>query len=281
MNELAKPFPPEDISWLPGATTKTGAKVQAMAYADLRAYMDRLDEVCGDNWSVNYTPWGDRLICNLTISGVTRSSTGEMDNQSQKREIGGTVAEAQAFKRACAMFGLGRYLYNLPSAWVEYDAERKSITDKARAELDGRYRAWYTKTVARWTQVNIDNVREISQDGPTGVVTSEHTTQDGETPQNGAVAATGQSSAPAQESPPHRRMFGVGLSIFGPDWNNGVRPWLLRQYTKATTPGDVRESSTQLNDDEKDAFADYMSEHAKALQEAWQKQKARQMKAAA
>lgn len=145
MNELKRPFAPDDISWLPGATTKDGAKVQAMAYADLRAYMDRLDEVCGDDWQVAYAPWGERIICNLTIHGITRSSTGEMDNQSQKREIGGTVAEAQAFKRACAMFGLGRYLYNLPSVWVEYDAQRKQITDKARAELEQRYRTWYAK----------------------------------------------------------------------------------------------------------------------------------------
>jgi hypothetical protein len=127
-------------------TTKDGNKVQAMAYAGLRAYMDRLDEVCGDNWEVHYTPWNDRIICNLTIEGKTRSSTGEMDSQSEKREIGGTVAEAQAFKRACAMFGLGRYLYALPTAWVEYDAQRKALTDNAKRELQARYADWYKRT---------------------------------------------------------------------------------------------------------------------------------------
>lgn len=169
MNELKRPFAPDDISWLPGATTKDGGKVQAMAYADLRAYMDRLDEVCGDDWQVSYAPWGDRIICNLTIGNVTRSSTGEMDNQSQKREIGGTVAEAQAFKRACAMFGLGRYLYNLPSVWVEYDAQRKQIADRAKAELEQRYRTWYAKTTQRPATpatAHIDDAPPVSQDGP-------------------------------------------------------------------------------------------------------------------
>ena len=66
--------------------------------------MNRLDEVCGSDWSVAYEPWGeDRIICRLTIAGVTRSSTGETTNESERSEIGGTVAEAQAFKRASAM----------------------------------------------------------------------------------------------------------------------------------------------------------------------------------
>ena len=71
-------------------------------------YQNRLDEVCGLAWSVTYTPWGERVICHLTINGITRSSTGEADSNAEKSEIAGTAAEAQAFKRACSMFGLGR-----------------------------------------------------------------------------------------------------------------------------------------------------------------------------
>ena len=36
----------------------------------------------------------------------------------------GTSAEAQAFKRSCACFGLGRYLYDFQGVWVDLD-ERK------------------------------------------------------------------------------------------------------------------------------------------------------------
>jgi hypothetical protein len=136
LEDLRKPFHPSQIIWKPGAVK--GDRALALAYADLRAYMNRLDEVCGSDWSVAYEPWGeDRIICRLTIMGVTRSSTGEATNESERSEIGGTVAEAQAFKRASAMFGLGRYLYNLPTGWADYDPAKKQFTDKAKAKLTG------------------------------------------------------------------------------------------------------------------------------------------------
>jgi hypothetical protein len=139
LEELRKPFHPSHITWKPGVMAKSGDKALALAYGDLRAYQNRLDEVCGANWSVTYTPWAGpdaaRIICNLTIFGVTRSSTGEGDGDSERNEIAGTVAEAQAFKRACAMFGLGRYLYSLPSVWAEYDKDRRQFTEPAKAKL--------------------------------------------------------------------------------------------------------------------------------------------------
>lgn len=146
LHELKKPFHPAHVTWKPGAVTKDQTKALALAYADLRAYQNRLDEVCGMDWSVTYTPWGERIVCHLTINGITRSSSGEPDSQAERSEIAGTAAEAQAFKRACAMFGLGRYLYNLPSVWVEYDQNTKQFTDKAKAKLEGiivqHYRRW-------------------------------------------------------------------------------------------------------------------------------------------
>lgn len=134
--ELSKPFHPSHITWKPGALNRDKNKALALAYADLRAYQDRLDEVLGLGWAVSYTPWGDRIVCHLTIAGVTRSSTGEPDSQSEKSEIAGTATEAQAFKRACSAFGLGRYLYNLPSVWAEYDSEKKGWTEAAKAHLN-------------------------------------------------------------------------------------------------------------------------------------------------
>lgn len=77
-----------------------------------------------------------------------------------------------------------------------------------------------------------------------------------------------------KESPPHQRLFGQGLSVFGPAWNNGARKWLLRQWTGKATPDNVRESLTQFSDDEKDALADYIKENAAKLQAIWQKHEA-------
>lgn len=146
LTKLAAPFHPSRIYWRPGIVKKD--KGLALAYADVRAYQNRLDEVCGLDWSVSYTPWGDRIICHVTINGITRSSTGEADSQSERSEIAGTAAESQAFKRACAMFGLGRYLYSLPALWVEYDAPNQCFTEKAKARLNSSILQHYQ----RWQQ---------------------------------------------------------------------------------------------------------------------------------
>lgn len=137
LQALKQPFHPSDIYWKPGGVSKDGAKALALPYATLRAYQNRLDEICGAAWSVTYSPWGERLICNLTIDCVTRASTGEPDSQAERSEIAGTAAEAQAFKRACSMFSLGRYLYHLPTVWVEYDAQTRQFTEPAKAKLNG------------------------------------------------------------------------------------------------------------------------------------------------
>lgn len=156
LEQLRRPFHPSHVTWKPGSVNKEGTRALALAYADVRAYMNRLDEVCGMAWSVTYTPLGDRIVCHLTIEGVTRSSTGESDSQSERSEIGGTSAEAQAYKRACAMFGLGRYLYELPSVWVEM--EDKKFTDKALTKLAGIVASHYQRV----TKTTVDNVNGCS-----------------------------------------------------------------------------------------------------------------------
>lgn len=155
LTKLAAPFHPSRITWKPQAMTKDKNKAMAVAYADPRAYQNRLDEVCGMDWAVSFTPWGDRIICHLTINGVTRSSTGEADSQSERSEIAGTAAESQAFKRACAMFGLGRYLYSLPALWVEYDGN--GFTEKAKARLNSSILQHYQ----RWQQGQKDAELEV------------------------------------------------------------------------------------------------------------------------
>lgn len=157
LQELQKPFRPSDVYWKPGSVSKDGTKALALPYATFRAYQQRLDTLCGLEWSVTYTPWSDRIICHLTIHGVTRSSTGEPDSQAERSEIAGTSAEAQAFKRACAMFGLGRYLYHLPNVWVTYDAGARQFTDEAKAKLEG--------VVASHYQRSLDEV--VVESGPT------------------------------------------------------------------------------------------------------------------
>ena len=131
---LHAPFNPNDVEFRPGATTKDKTKAIGLAYVDKRIYEDRLDNIVGiENWSVEYRHLGDNaIICRLTIAGVVREDVGEFS----KDDVASfPTAVAQAFKRACSSFGLGRYLYSLPQVWAEYDAERRSFTQNGMAHL--------------------------------------------------------------------------------------------------------------------------------------------------
>lgn len=181
-----------------------------MAYADLRAYQNRLDEVCGMDWAVTYTPWGDRIVCHVTINGVTRSSSGEGDTSSERSEIAGTSAEAQSFKRACAMFGLGRYLYALPAAWVEYDASAKQFTDKAKAKLE---------------YIVVQHYKRTMQEMP------------GETEQTKAESAVEQGVAVETMERLREELDKLGLACYGEQWPQVARHNVERiTYNKATEP---------------------------------------------
>lgn len=128
---LAEPFPPEQIKWRAGSVNRDKTKAIALAYAEPRAYEDRLNAICPGAWQVDFQPWGDnRIICRLTIHDLTRSSTGESGDSNPT--VAGTSAEAQAFKRACSKYGLGRYLYDLPTTWVDYDPTTKRLLNTPR-----------------------------------------------------------------------------------------------------------------------------------------------------
>jgi len=217
LQELRKPFHPSHITWKPGMVSKDQGKALALAYADLRAYQNRLDEICGMDWSVTYTPWGDRIVCHLTIQGITRSSSGEPDSQSERSEIAGTSAEAQAFKRACAMFGLGRYLYNLPSVWVEYDPTTRQFTDKAKAKLEGIIVQHYRRTVTEDTEqsqaVAIQR-RETPVEAP-----KPETTLENNEPEHVEPQPENDEVAPNATPDPLREQFNqLGESLYGEQW---------------------------------------------------------------
>lgn len=123
---LLQPFPPEVVELKPGAVSEAKGTALALAYVDARHYQARLDAVAGPcGWQVSYRPWGERaVICALTVLGVTREDVGEAEKGDPNQA---TSAAMQAFKRACAAFGLGRYLYtDLPQMWVEAEQKGRS-----------------------------------------------------------------------------------------------------------------------------------------------------------
>src|SRR5437868_10210493 len=137
---LEVPFDPTQIEWRVMNTTKNQQPVrgQVVPYADQRAYTDRLNALFTPaGWtrkyaihtSASFERSKDQKIaakvlvtCELTIVGLgSHSATGE---EWADDDNAGTSAEAQAFKRACSCFGLGRYLYYFTGTWVDLD-ERK------------------------------------------------------------------------------------------------------------------------------------------------------------
>ena len=149
ISNLEVPFHPSVIEWRVTNTSKSGPpRGQVMPYADQRAYTDRLNALLTPaGWtrkyaihtSANFERSKDQKIvakvlvtCELTIFGIgSHSATGE---EFADDENAGTSAEAQSFKRACACFGLGRYLYYFTGTWVDLDERKRP---KSVPRLDG------------------------------------------------------------------------------------------------------------------------------------------------
>lgn len=134
LTALARPFPADAIDWKPGATNSDKTKALALAYVDLRRYFDRLDEIAPGDWADDYDVLADGTIvkCRLSIAGVTRCDVGQKDESDQNTT---TAAAAQAFKRVCAKFGLGRHLYDMPQIWADYDGHRKRFSEDGLNKL--------------------------------------------------------------------------------------------------------------------------------------------------
>jgi len=148
---LEEPFDVAEIKWRVTNTSQVGSRSgprfrgQMLAYADPRAYTDRLNDLfTPSGWTRDYSVQlvqnferkergsAERTItakivvtCKVTLYGfATHTGLGEewADNDNA-----GTAAEAQAFKRACSCFGLGRYLYDLDGQWVDLDEKKRPL----------------------------------------------------------------------------------------------------------------------------------------------------------
>lgn len=155
MNEyekLSKPFKASKISWRVGATNADKTKGIALAYIDARDVMQRLDDVFGLNWQCRYTHAEQKTICEIgvLIDGQwlwRANGAGDSDIEAEKGAI------SDAFKRAAVMFGVGRYLYDLPNQWVKL--ENKRIAEKPVLPM-GFYPMVTDKQAAKYVEQMLD-----------------------------------------------------------------------------------------------------------------------------
>jgi hypothetical protein len=138
---LREPFAPQEIKFLPKSPSNRNGKWTCLAlpYCDKRTYEDRLNDLAFGDWSTlspSTSIAGNKLIISVTLvlGGIARTDFGEAFLSSSTRngdvreeENSATEAYSQAFRRVCAQFRLGRYLYALPKVWVAYDPEKRAI----------------------------------------------------------------------------------------------------------------------------------------------------------
>lgn len=123
---LSAPFPPQAISWRVGSTTQNKEKGMALAFIDARDVMERLDAVCGPGgWQCRYPHANGKTVCAIGIKADDEwiwkeDGAGDTDVEAEKGAL------SDAFKRAAVRWGIGRYLYDLPSPWVELEPAGRS-----------------------------------------------------------------------------------------------------------------------------------------------------------
>lgn len=134
---LAAPFPATSIHWRVGATSQDKSKGIALAYLDARDVMMRLDEVVGpEKWQARYPFSG---CCEIGIKVGDEwiwkaNCAGKSQIEAEKGEA------SDSFKRAAVLWGVGRYLYDLPNAWLPLTNKR--FSDEVQAQLTDRLAKW-------------------------------------------------------------------------------------------------------------------------------------------
>jgi hypothetical protein len=140
---LAAPFPAQQVSWRVGSTNKDKTKGMALAYLDARDVMERLDTVCGpENWQTRY-PFAGCCELGIKVGGEwvwKTNGAGATDIEAEKGQF------SDAFKRAAVLWGIGRYLYSLPSPWVEL-VDGRRFSDAAQADLTQRLHKWQERHI--------------------------------------------------------------------------------------------------------------------------------------
>src|SRR3974390_3484168 len=145
--ELEVPFSPDQVRWRVTNTTNDKKRGKLVPFADSRAYTGRLNALfTPQGWTREYkvetmsnitrVKKGESIVsgkvlvtCTVTILGIgSHSGTGE---EWADDDNGMTSADAQAFKRACSCFGLGRYFYAIQAVGVDLAQTRQPLRTPA------------------------------------------------------------------------------------------------------------------------------------------------------
>lgn len=166
LKKLLLPFKEDEIEWrLQSSGKKGNSQIWAMclAYVQARAIMNRLDEVVGpENWMVQYrfasateagTP-GVIAMLSLRINGqwvLKEDGAEQTDIESFKGGL------SSALKRAGSVWGIGRYLYKLESAFATI-VPKGTANEKFAKTKDGGEFYWVAPALPPWALPEGDKV---------------------------------------------------------------------------------------------------------------------------
>lgn len=135
--KLAAPFSPEQIKFRIDGPVQDSAKkpgthyARIVCYIDARDVQDRLNAVCGFNWSSHLEQQrcekGYAYKCQLTIFGVSREDVGYSDTSPKD-------AASDALKRVGVHFQIARDLYRAGNMFAETEQKGKNWYIKASEE---------------------------------------------------------------------------------------------------------------------------------------------------
>lgn len=148
---LSSPFQESEIEWRLAQCGFSNNKFwgMAVAYITARAIMDRLDHVFGcENWKVSYLVQDKFVLCDLSIrfgnEWITKTDGAEFtDIEPVKGGISG------ALKRAGSVWGMGRYLYQLESAFIQV-VDKNTTGCLYGKTKDGKTFNWLPPKLPAW-----------------------------------------------------------------------------------------------------------------------------------
>jgi hypothetical protein len=131
---LYEPFPETVVQH----KSKGGSSLSFVAW---HHYARRLNRLVGPGWSMGepiMRDVGGKLVTALpiTILGTTRVNFGSEDEEADKFGDAATNSWAQAFKRTCALFGMGLEMYDKTGAAARDEEQRKrAANDEQHARM--------------------------------------------------------------------------------------------------------------------------------------------------
>lgn len=166
---LKAEFPRDAVSWRAQSMKGDGTAAMALAYIDARDVMNRLDEVCGpDGWQCRYPHATTKTVCEIGIRVGEEwiwkaDGAGDSDIEAEKGAL------SDAFKRAAVRWGVGRYLYDLASPWVNCECSER-----------GGKKYWKRWTEDPWSKVR--PTRSAPATGRNAPPSNDRTSNDGGAP---------------------------------------------------------------------------------------------------